>query len=209
LDLTPEISMPVPLTLTDTQLVVLSAASQREDGLLVQPARLKGSAATAVADRLLAHGLVEEVAAGLDEPHWREEAGGTRVGLKITTAGLRAIGLTGEEGGDGAAPDKDEEAPAVRPGIDIAASPGPALPIREGSKQGLVLSLLGREQGATIGDLTAATGWLAHTTRAALTGLRQRGHDITRTKSESGASVYRLVVSSKPADAAHPETDEA
>ena len=48
------------------------------------------------------------------------------------------------------------------------------------------------EEGATIDQLTGATGWLPHTTRAALTGLRQKGHAITRSKRESGETVYRL-----------------
>jgi Protein of unknown function (DUF3489) len=43
---------------------------------------------------------------------------------------------------------------------------------RDGSKLALVIELLRRANGATIVDLTQATGWLPHTTRAALTGLR-------------------------------------
>jgi hypothetical protein len=41
--------------------------------------------------------------------------------------------------------------------------------------------------------LIAATGWLPHTTRAALTGLRRRGYTIERERSEKGGSVYRIV----------------
>jgi DNA-binding MarR family transcriptional regulator len=54
-----------------------------------------------------------------------------------------------------------------------------------------VIELLRRRDGATIGDLTAATGWLAHTTRAALTGLRKRGYAVTinRSNKERG-SIY-------------------
>jgi hypothetical protein len=43
-------------------------------------------------------------------------------------------------------------------------------------------------------DLLRATGWLPHTTRAALTGLRQKGYAITRTKEAGGESVYRIVL---------------
>jgi hypothetical protein len=50
--------------LTDTQLVLLSAISQRDDGLLVQPDRLKGGAARAVADKIVAAGLAEETPVG-------------------------------------------------------------------------------------------------------------------------------------------------
>ena len=49
-----------------------------------------------------------------------------------------------------------------------------------------------RTDGATIVDLTQATGWLAHTTRAAITGLRKRGYAVTRARSEAGESVYRI-----------------
>jgi DNA-binding MarR family transcriptional regulator len=42
--------------------------------------------------------------------------------------------------------------------------------------------LLQREEGATLGELIDATGWLPHTTRAALTGLRKKGHAIEKTK---------------------------
>ena len=55
-----------------------------------------------------------------------------------------------------------------------------------------MLHLLGREQGATLEDLIAATGWLAHTTRAALTRLRQRGYVLARSKGEDGRTVYRV-----------------
>ncbi len=65
---------------------------------------------------------------------------------------------------------------------------------RATSKIGRVLNLLAADAGATIGELTAATGWLEHTTRAALTGSRHRGYELSLTRSErDGASVYRIV----------------
>ncbi len=42
---------------------------------------------------------------------------------------------------------------------------------RGGTKQARVIALLERDSGATLDELVAATGWLPHTTRAALTGL--------------------------------------
>ena len=59
------------------------------------------------------------------------------------------------------------------------------------SKITKVLALMGREQGATIEELTAATGWQPHSTRAALTGLRKKGHAIDRTKRD-GVTCYRI-----------------
>lgn len=54
-----------------------------------------------------------------------------------------------------------------------------------------ILNLLKREQGATLEELVAATGWLPHTARAALTGLKKKGHTIGRTKTE-GVSRYSV-----------------
>jgi DNA-binding MarR family transcriptional regulator len=50
------------------------------------------------------------------------------------------------------------------------------------TKSASVLTLLQREVGATLAELIEATGWKAHTTRAALTGLRKKGHAIQRRK---------------------------
>ena len=55
-----------------------------------------------------------------------------------------------------------------------------------------MIDLLRRADGATIVDLTQATGWLAHTTRAAITGLRKRGYAVTRERIVAGESVYRI-----------------
>ncbi len=64
---------------------------------------------------------------------------------------------------------------------------------RPGSKLAGVIMLLSREQGAGIEDLTAATGWLPHTTRAALTGLRKRGYVLARERREGADTVYRIL----------------
>ncbi len=66
------------------------------------------------------------------------------------------------------------------------------------TKQAAILDLLHRAKGASIDDLTSAIGWQAHSVRAALTGLRKRGHDIERSV-ESGASRYRLIEKRKAA----------
>lgn len=46
------------------------------------------------------------------------------------------------------------------------------------TKLSLLLELISCEQGATLQDLTSATGWLPHTARASITGLRKRGHEV-------------------------------
>lgn len=50
------------------------------------------------------------------------------------------------------------------------------------SKIAKVVALLARPGGATLAEMVAATGWLPHTTRAALTGLKKKGHAITKDK---------------------------
>ena len=66
------------------------------------------------------------------------------------------------------------------------------------TKRAVILNLLRRAEGTSIDDLTSATGWQAHSVRAALTGLRKRGHDIERSL-ESGASRYRIMEKRKAA----------
>jgi len=189
-------------TLTNTQLVMLSSAAQRPDQAIVLPERLKGQAARNTLKRLIARGLVEEVTASGSLPVWlRGEEGA--YALRITAAGLTAIGLEPEdataEGDTGGAVSVQQGNPQERQG---AAQPRSAHP-RSGSKQALIVSLLSRQQGATLADLTAATGWLPHTARAALTGLRQKGHALTSQKEGGGPRIYRikLVLSGRAAQA--------
>ena len=50
------------------------------------------------------------------------------------------------------------------------------------TKQDLVLELLRREGGAPLSAIVDATGWLPHTARAVLSGLRKKGHNVARSK---------------------------
>lgn len=80
--------------LTDTQLVLLSAASQRDDGLLIPPASIKGPALAAALKALLNRGLIEEVGAESDQPGGSMHEKGRPVTGKITRAGFDALGIT-------------------------------------------------------------------------------------------------------------------
>lgn len=64
---------------------------------------------------------------------------------------------------------------------------------RPGSKLAGVIALLLREAGASLEELMAATGWLPHTTRAALTGLRKRGYVLLRERPEGKKTAYRIL----------------
>ena len=64
----------------------------------------------------------------------------------------------------------------------------------KGSKLGEIIRLLQRAKGATIDDLTEATGWQAHSVRGAISGqLRKRhGLAVSATTDEARGLVYRL-----------------
>jgi hypothetical protein len=110
----------------------------------------------------------------------------------LTAAGLKAIAV--DEGSQ----DTIEPGEVPQPEAKNVASPDEgghpartAAP-RDGSKLGRVIDLLQRSDGATIPNLTEATGWPPHTTRAALTGLRKRGYAVIRERAGAGDSVYRI-----------------
>lgn len=67
------------------------------------------------------------------------------------------------------------------------------------SKAALVRELLERPGGAALDELCQATGWQAHTVRAALSGLRKAGCVIDREKDDAGASIYRIMESKEAA----------
>jgi len=61
------------------------------------------------------------------------------------------------------------------------------------TKSATILKLLGRPKGASIAQLQKATDWQAHSIRAALTGLRKKGHEIERSSQDTrGGTVYRI-----------------
>ena len=60
------------------------------------------------------------------------------------------------------------------------------------SKIASVIAMLEREQGATLAEMVGATGWLPHTTRAALTGLKKKGRTLAKDKRDD-VTCYRIV----------------
>ena len=61
-----------------------------------------------------------------------------------------------------------------------AAKPHATSSVRPHTKAARLLDLLRTGTGASLDDMVDATGWQAHTVRAALTGLRRKGHPISR-----------------------------
>lgn len=162
--------------LNDTQRVLLATAAQRGDGSILPLAgSLKPGTriAKAIAD-LLDRGFADErETRGAAAVHRTD--GDLRFGVFASATGLAAIGI-GEP-----LPDARDAAPQIST---------PAIP--KATKNAVVIALLTRDTGATLADLIAATDWLPHTTRAALTGLRKKGHVIERGK-RGDDTCYRIV----------------
>ena len=78
-------------------------------------------------------------------------------------------------------------------GLATATVPGAGRP-RASTKRALLIGMLERPEGASVAEIGQRLGWLPHTVRAAITGLRHAGREITRSKDARGQSVYRLVV---------------
>ncbi len=187
--------------LTDTQISVLASACQRADGIAIRPDALNRTAAVKVAAKLLAQSLVQEVPAKLGWPIWRMDEEGRAFSLKILKAGRALVQLNSpvsERAGKGDALQLAAEADASNgSALPAEGSPTPNAP---GRKRDIVVALLQRESGVTLDELMAVTGWLPHSTRAALTGLRKTGLAITRNREPgSQASVYRIVSSAAAA----------
>jgi hypothetical protein len=202
--------------LTDTQLVALSTAAQRDDGAVVLPDRLKGGAAAKVMKPLLGKGLVKEIRAKPGMPVWRRDEDEARsFTLAITRAGREAINVesqdeAGDPPSDTAAAGRPTKAGSRARNRRLRTSqskrrPGSVVPAtvtagpRAGSKLAVVVGMLCRSRGATIDAIVSATGWLPHTTRAALTGLRKRGYQVERERPEDGKTLYRIVVGNRNA----------
>lgn len=204
--------------LSNMQLMLLSSAAARDNGSLIPPPenctqdRARISKAVSA---LLRRSRVEELSVTDHRLAWREQDQNV-IGLFITDAGRTAISAEPETGlqANAAAPTtddkkrKDPEAdrenhsdyevlpPATGSQAPCPAATGtapatvPAEP-RTGTKISTVVAMLEREQGATLNEMVEATGWLPHSTRAALTGIRKNGSAITKTK-RGDVTCYRI-----------------
>lgn len=199
------------IRLTDIQLVLLATAAQRDNGSLLPPPDTVGDGPARirkVVEQLIRRGLAAEVDLPSGADAWRTE-GKRSIGVVITDAGRSAIAIEPEEPETSALelaepetrptaeasapasaaelPDGLQSAPqteAETSGADAPTATPAAhpLPPAAHTKSALVLEMLRRESGATLDELTGATSWLPHTTRAALTGLRKKGHAIDKRK---------------------------
>jgi hypothetical protein len=82
----------IPLSkLSDTQLIILSSASRRNDRGVDLPANVTGEALRKALDKLIRTGLLEEVRARGSLMAWRRDAEAGPMALRITEQGLEAI----------------------------------------------------------------------------------------------------------------------
>jgi hypothetical protein len=177
---------------TDTQHLMLSVAARREDRILAMPPNLKGGAAQKVAAKLIAAGLVKEVKAKTGAPVWRRDSEtGLSYALKLTAAGLKASAIDNAE-----TPNKAVETETPIDGAAVASKAPVAPAPRDGTKISRVVGLLQRDSGATLDEVIAETGWLPHTSRAALTGLRKRGYAIEKHLNADGRRGYIIAAAS-------------
>ena len=167
--------------LTETQSLILSRASQRNDRIaLPLPSRLRGAAAKKVVGPLIERGLLAEVDA---DPRkrgalWRQRQDGSFATLAITDAGLEAIGIEIDP-----------------PNPEPASEPAPERPARrKGTKQALLIEMLRARDGATLDEIVAATGWKKHTARGVISGqLRKRlGLNVVTEADAERGRVYRI-----------------
>lgn len=97
------------------------------------------------------------------------------------------------EVGGGSATTSDARSPAER--VTDTSIPEAVRAVKSDAprptKSALLRAMLAAPGGASLPALMAATGWQAHTLRAALSGLRKAGHDVTRHRAGE-ATVYAI-----------------
>ena len=191
--------------LSDSQLVVLTAACQRPDRCVFPvTARLKGNAAGNVLKSLLNKGLIKEVRAKRDDTVWRHDEERGRMTLVATKAAFAALGIDPQEAlaedeTDGAPDDSRDasekaEAPKAQRRAKPRASHTAAPRSRDNSKQAQLIAMLRRAKGATIDEIVKALEWQPHTVRGAIAGALKKklGLTIVSEKSEPRGRVYRI-----------------
>ena len=204
------------MKLSDTQLLILSSASQRTDHAALLPANLKGSAAKKVVDRLLNEKLLQELRAKDEMPVWRRGDDNRPYSLRTTKAGLRAIEIedvaeatdnsTAADPNDVAAPDVSTQAKSSeRPGrakrlgakktaaVSARATKASSDQVKPDSKQDKIVALLQRPEGATLDVLVKETQWQKHSVRGFLAGtVRKKLKLPLLSEKIDGVRTYRI-----------------
>jgi hypothetical protein len=201
--------------LTDTQLVILSAALTRADNsILPLPKQLKlaKDATNLFLEGLVKKKLAEAQPAAPGAPIWRSDRAGPPMMLVISEAGLQALVAGSVDplptvGADTRVASSSKNRKTSRK--EIGPVP-PQKPVRQrtsrkvekaekskgrsSSKQAKVVDLLRRADGASIEEMMKATGWQAHSVRGVISGAlkKKRGLAIISEKSKAGDRRYRI-----------------
>jgi hypothetical protein len=177
--------------LTNSQLAILSQAAKQEGGAAIVPEQTNAASIRKATEALLSLKLVREVLTKPGMPVWRKAEDGRPMSLVILKAGRDILKANDQESRYG--PPALTSNPRVPVFKSLRATVSSIAQPRIGSKLALVISMLSNEAGATLGALGEVTGWLPHTTRAALTGLRKRGFAINRVRDGEQGTLYRLM----------------
>ena len=166
--------------LSDLHYALLAIAAKRTSGSILPSSTSIGVTRAGLIRALKAlikRGLAQEAIAADETGIWRTD-GDRKIAAVITDAGRAAVAEADRK--------TLEKTPPVPPNEGAM-----QVEVKPQTKQALVIDMLQRKAGATLAQLAEATGWLPHTTRAALTGLRKKGHVITASKVD-GISLYRI-----------------
>ena len=155
-------------TLSQIQRLIVEGAAQHPERRLTRPEAVKASTYRSAVQVLRRRGLIAE---GPETKGTNRPAGSVLTLDAVSLLGLKVFPPVGEAAAT-------ERVAARVP--------------KAGTKQALVVAMLMRTDGANIAELIAATGWLPHTTRAALSGLRKRGFAIETVREAGAGTIYRL-----------------
>ncbi len=186
------------MALSDTQLVVLSAACQRPDrSVYPLAAKLPGGAAAKVLGSLLKKGFIKEVQAKRDDTVWREHRTRGRLTLRATPAAFEALGIDPAEASSEAETEAGEpatEAGSARRTRKKGEAKEKASRTRADSKQAKLIEMLKRRDGATIEEIVKAFDWQPHTVRGAIAGALKKklGLSVVSEKVEGRGRVYKI-----------------
>lgn len=181
------------LKLSQAALILLGQAAARQDGMVLPPPaalRARGGALQKVLQALLKAALVIEVPVEEVAQSWRRGEDEQHFGLAITAEGFQAIGLPVPEPAQTVAVPSATIAPD-RPTSSCIGEPD-AAGAKRITKQAKLVTLLSAEGGQSVAALAEMLAWQNHTVRAALTGLRQKGHALTKVRTAEGTTVYRI-----------------
>ena len=165
------------ITLSPSQHAILAHAIHHTQGQLNWfPDNIKGGARKKVIDALFNRALITP-----DGSDW-----------SVAAEGYDALGMP--RPGPARGPITLAALDVIIANAEAAQTEAPKPRTRENSKQAQVLAMLRRDEGATLAQICACTGWQQHTVRGTFAGAfkKKLGINITSTKDAGADRVYRV-----------------